>query len=178
MSDAARAQPLSLSEVPCDLMARATGTVLERRRDETIVYALRFRAYGKRRYLTLGSKADGWTRKKAEEELQNVLADVRRGLWRPPRPPSDETIEEPTFHEFASEWFEAFKDEGVRPMTPQDYEWQLCNHLLPYFASHRLSEITTAQVGRYRQHKVREGRFGTTSIKRLAQVLDVGMEGS
>jgi integrase len=61
----------------------ATGEVLERRRDKTVVYALRFRAYGKRRYLTLGTKAEGWSRARAKEELQNVLADVRRGLWRP-----------------------------------------------------------------------------------------------
>ena len=164
------------------MAARARGTVLERRRGRTIIFALRFRAYGKRRYLTLGSNRDGWTRQKAEEELQNVLADVRRELWRPPLPETDETIEEPTFHEFASEWFEAFKDEGVRATTLQDYEWQLCHHLLPYFASHRLSEITIAEVDRYRQLKVREGRLGATSInktiQRLAQVLDVAMERS
>ncbi len=181
MSDSAKSRQLSPAEVPSDVMAaRATGTVLERRRGRAIIFALRFRAYGKRRYLTLGSNRNGWTRQKAEEELQNVLADVRRELWRPPLPATDETIEEPTFHEFASEWFEAFKDEGVRATTLQDYEWQLCNHLLPYFASHRLSEITIAEVDRYRQLKVREGRLGATSInktiQRLAQVLDVAME--
>ena len=70
-------------------------------------FALRFRAYGKRRYITLGTADEGWTRAKAEEELANVLADVRRGIWKPPEA-SASTVgekEEPTFHEFASEWF-------------------------------------------------------------------------
>ncbi len=159
---------------------KTTGEVLERRRRGSIVFAIRFRAYGKRRYLTLGSKSDGWTRAKAEEELQNVLADVRRNLWRPPNPRTADKQDEPTFHEFASEWFEAFKNEGVRESTLQDYEWQLSLHLLPYFASHLLSEITIVEVDRYRQLKVKEGRIGATSInktiQRLAQILDVAME--
>ena len=68
-----------------EVARKPTGEVLERRRGATVVYALRFRAYGRRRYLTLGTHAEGWTRVRAEEELQNVLADVRRGLWQPPR---------------------------------------------------------------------------------------------
>src|SRR5687768_17303069 len=61
-----------------EMPRKPTGEVLERRRGATVIYALRFRAYGQRRYLTLGTKAEGWTRARAEEELQNVLADVRR----------------------------------------------------------------------------------------------------
>ena len=42
-------------------------------------WAIRFVAYGKRRQLSLGRPEDGWTRQRAEEELENVLADVRTG---------------------------------------------------------------------------------------------------
>lgn len=166
--------------VPCETMARKpTGEVLERRRGGTAVYALRFRAYGRRRYLTLGTRAEGWTRAQAEDELQNVLADVRRGLWQPPRPTAADPSE-PTFHEFASEWFEAMSNEGLRESSLLDYEWQLTKHLLPYFAEHALSEITIAEVDRYRQLKVREGAISATSInktiQRLAQILDVAVE--
>lgn len=42
-------------------------------------WALRFRAYGKRRYLTLGSANDGWTRQRVEAELRHVLAGGRAG---------------------------------------------------------------------------------------------------
>ena len=70
MNGAAKPRRSTSPEVPSVAMApRSTGMVLERRRGGTIVFALRFRAYGKRRYMTLGSKRDGWTRQKAEEEL-------------------------------------------------------------------------------------------------------------
>ena len=65
------------------LMARkATGQVVELERERGRVFALRFRAYGQREYQTLGTLEEGSNRSKAEEELQNVLSDVRRGVWR------------------------------------------------------------------------------------------------
>ncbi|HEX5375967.1 MAG TPA: site-specific integrase [Solirubrobacterales bacterium] len=116
-------------------------------------WALRFHVNGKRRYRTLGTTEDGWNRAKAEDELANVLADVRRELWEPAPAPTDI----PTFHEFASAWFED-SSPTWRERTRVDYQWRLSNHLLPYFAEHRLSEITVEEVDRYRQAKVRESR--------------------
>jgi integrase len=66
------------------MAARSQGQVLERAWKSGRGYALRFNAYGERQYLTLGLEIDGWTRKRAEEELQNIHADVRRGVWIPP----------------------------------------------------------------------------------------------
>lgn len=72
------------------MATESEGQVLERNRKRGTVYALRFRAYGERRYLTLGEEAEGWTREHAEGELRRVLADVKRGFWvsplRKPRP--------------------------------------------------------------------------------------------
>lgn len=78
----------------------SVGQVLERRRKGGTICALRFRAYGERRYLTLGGEAEGWTRSRAEaeDELQCVLADVERGLWVSPlRSPSPHTPREAYF---------------------------------------------------------------------------------
>jgi integrase len=160
---------------------QATGQVLELDRKGGRTFALRFRAYGKRRYLTLGTAADGWSRRKAEDELANVLVDVRRGVWMPyERPTAVEPAPEPTFHEFASEWLDGLRHEGLSDATLQDYTWQLCNHMLPFFAKHRLSEITIAEVDRYRQVKVREGTISAASINktitRLAQILEIAVE--
>ncbi len=144
-------------------------------------WAIRFRAYGKRHTVALGRPEDGWTRKRAEEELANVLADVRRGYWRPPAPDPEpaETQPEPTFHEFATDWLEA-REHELRERTIEDYRWALCCHLLPFFRAHRLSEITIEEVDRYRAAKVREGRLSANSINktltRLAQVLEVAVE--
>src|SRR5881398_2840509 len=66
-------------------MARAKGEVVVREWRAGRGYALRFSAYGRRRYVTLGLECEDWTSERAQEELENVLADVRRGLWVPPR---------------------------------------------------------------------------------------------
>ena len=79
----------------------ATGQAIRRKNG---VWALRFRAYGRRQYQTLGSAEDGWNRQKAEQELRHFMADVERGTWRPAEcDPVVETNPDPTFHEFASE---------------------------------------------------------------------------
>jgi integrase len=162
-------------------MPRApTGQVVETPSADGKTYALRFRAYGRRRYLTLGTAAEGWTRAKAQLELQNVLADVRRGLWKPPArdaPPAP--TEDPTFHEFASRWLDSRQAE-LKARTIEDYTWALCEHRLPFFHKHRLGQITIAEVDRYRTAKLKEGLLSPTSINktitRLAQILDVAME--
>lgn len=135
---------------------KAIGGVIEPK--EGRAWAIRFRAYGKRRYLALGTSDEGWTREKAEKKLGHVLADVERGIWKPEAPPPDQgPTTEPTFHEFASEWFEGVAPE-LRERTRIDYQWRLSNHLLPYFAKHRLSAITVEEVDRYRREKVRESK--------------------
>jgi alpha-D-ribose 1-methylphosphonate 5-triphosphate synthase subunit PhnG len=138
------------------MAAPATGNVLVKKRaGGRRVYALRFHALGERQYVTLGSDAEGWTREQAEEKLKDELARVRLGIWQPPKPKTvvpDEVVE-PTFHEFASAWWEGKKHE-VSANTRVDYEWQLTSHLLPYFKDYRLSQITVAEVDRYRRTKV------------------------
>jgi integrase len=159
---------------------RAEGQLIVLTRARGRVFALRFRAYGRREYLTLGTAEDGWNRAKAQTELENVLADVRRGIWRPPQPtPVSERPNECGFHEFASEWF-AHKEREVQPNTARSYRNDLTRHLLPFFHDHQLSQITIAEVDRYRQAKVREGVLKPRSINMhlalLAQILEVAVE--
>src|SRR5688572_28159453 len=164
-----------------------SGQVLELERKGGRTFALRFRAYGKRRYLTLGTAEEGWTREKAENELQNVLADVRRGIWKPPERglAAAEPERVPTFHEFASEWLEARRHEFAA-RTTEDYELALSHHLLPFFAKHKLSEITAQEVDRYKAAKVRQRELGLVdrplsnrtinkTLTRLGQILDVAV---
>lgn len=151
---------------------QATGQIIEDPRRPG-VFGLRFRAYGKRRYQGLGKV----TRQQAEQELQNVLADVRRGIWQPPSPAAEPNAprEDPTFHTFASEWWDAKRRE-LRPNTVADYEWRLSNHLLPHFARLPLSRITVQEVDRYRQAKVREGVLSAESINKTLTLLTAVLE--
>src|SRR5947209_19837073 len=127
----------------------ATGQVIVDRRRRSPTFGLRFRAYGRREYVRLGTASEGWTEAKARLELQNTLADVRRGIWQAPLVAVARAPRQiPTFHEFASEWFERQKLEGGRAgkglaeKSRKDLEWRLSNHLLPALVSKRLDQIT------------------------------------
>jgi integrase len=169
-------------------MARpATGQIVEDRRRLSPTFGLRFRAYGRREYVNLGTAEEGWTRDKAQTELQNVLADVRRGIWQPQvQEPVQAPREIPTFHEFASEWFERQTVEGGRrgkglsDAGKADLKWRLSSHLLPVFAARRLDQITVEGVDRYRLGKVRAGKLSVTSINKtlitLAAILEAAVE--
>ena len=89
-------------------MARpATGQVIKpdgRRRS----FSLRVRAYDNRHVIRLGRPEDGWTMAMAERELAVVLRDIDLGVWRPPkRDPAPTSDPDPSFHDFASDWFAA-----------------------------------------------------------------------
>jgi integrase len=148
-------------------MARkATGQVVCRRRKTGTFYGLRITLPNGagRKSISLGPAKDGWNWQKAQDELDNVLADVRRGIWRPPVravvAAEDQGL--PTFHEFASQWFERQKLEGGRSGTGlaaksrEDLEWRLTNHLLPAFKDKPLDQITVEDVDRFRLAKVSE----------------------
>ena len=167
-------------------MARkSTGGIVEKTTLRGTSYGIRFRALGRRQFVHVGHEADGTTRADAERELSYALEQVRRGEWQPPAE-IDPPAEVPTFHMFASEWFEARRTEGGRrgeglsASGETDLRWQLELHLLPHFAARRLDQITVEDVDRYRRTKVREGRLGTTSINKslatLASILELGVE--
>lgn len=144
----------------------ATGQVVERRGKRGKVYALRFRADGKRQFVTLGTSAEGWSRKRAEEELANTLADVRRGKWHPPSlaPVVEQSGVEPTFHVFASAWVERRRHE-VDPRTVEAWHWALEGHLLPLLARYQLSQFTPELVDGYKAAKLREREERVTRMQ-------------
>src|SRR4051794_11319698 len=135
---------------------RSTGQVVERKRSNGTMYALRFYVAGQRHYVTLGTAHEGWNRRRAEDELAATMAAVRSGSWRPPEPISAPEPE-PTFHKFASDWYAA-GEPGWGERTRTNYRWQLTHHLLPHFRDHLLRQITVAEIDRYREKKQREGR--------------------
>jgi integrase len=166
-----------------DMAQRSTGQVVERQWKAGPGLALRFNAYGERRYVTLGLAADGWTRPKAQEELENILADVRRGIWIPPAnqaPKPGSSRQAPSaqgFHEFATSWLAG--REGAVSQGTVDYEtWALEHHLLPYFAEWALVDIDISAVDEYRRFKVRQAaqrreamQAGTAELDRAGQPL-------
>jgi integrase len=157
---------------------RSTGQVVERQTKRGTVFALRFYAAGERRYETLGTDAEGWNRRKADDELAATMAAVRAGRWRPSQAEA-KVREVPTFHEFASDWLAAREGE-LRPRTVADYTWALSYHLLPFFKGFAMNAITPQDVDRYKAEKLLEGKLGGAQINKtlkvLAMIYDLAIE--
>jgi integrase len=149
--------------------ARKEGEVLVRDVRHGRVYALRFWAYGERSYLTLGYECEGWTLHRADEELKNIMADVRRGRWVPPhrkrrRGSTPERAEVPLFGRFAI-GLAASREGQVAAKTTEHENWAL-GHLLSFFANWAIDEIDVEAVDDYRAHKVRESAARARAIER------------
>ena len=138
---------------------------------------MRFSAYGERHEIT----ADTDSEVRARAQLDEILRQIKQGVWEPPTPskPVPPRAAEPTFGEFAAQWFQGIAP-SLKERGREDYLWALNQHLLPYFTERLLSEITPQMIDDYRQAKVREGKLGPTSINktitRLAQILDLAVE--
>lgn len=154
----------------------ATGSVVKPTSRQSS-FALRFRAYGRREYLTLGRPEDGWTMTMAERELAVVLRDVDLGVWRRPQrnPAPPAPAEDPAFLQFSEDWFDAKRLE-IEKTTARSYRNDLRKHLMPFFKDHTLSQITVKEIDRYRQEKVRESAEGSAAIEkgepRMVEIVD------
>lgn len=154
------------------MATRKEGVVLEREWKRGRGYALRIRAYGERHYVTLGHERDGWDWAKAETELENVLADVRRGLWVPPKKKgrgatttSDPAPREiPEFGPFAKALTEE-RDGQVAPKTTGHEEWAN-GHLIPFFGDWPIIEINAEGLDSFRAFKAKESEARARAIKR------------
>jgi integrase len=106
-------------------------------------------AAGRRVQETLGPEP-AWSEKRARQELRNRLADVARDGYR--APPTT------TFKEFAEAWTrDHLPSRGLKPTTVETYRYALHRHLLPFFGSRRLSDMTPETIDRYVAAKMREG---------------------
>jgi integrase len=156
---------------------RATGKVVEHEGRDGLTYrALRFTAYGKRRYVSLGAI----TADMAERELRHVLADVERGTWQPPRQvePPAEAEPLPTFHVLAEEWW--VRNEGqLAENTKAGYRWRLECHLLPAFGELRIDRIDFDAVEHYIAGKLTGDRpLSPKSINMTVTLLAAILEGA
>lgn len=149
------------------MASRATGRVVEHEGADGLTYrALRFTAFGRRRYLSLGPVSQA----EAERELRHVLADVERGIWQPPQPTA---VPEPmpSFHEYAEEWWTVHEGRLARE-TRANYRWRLEAHLLPFFAEIPLDRITFKVVESYIASKLAEDEpLSATSINMTLTLL-------
>jgi integrase len=142
------------------------GEVTERRwKDgETITFGARLYAYGRRHRLVFGTNAQGWNEVRAQIELEDILQQVDRGTWVPPRKRTSVVQKAPRrrdghqlFGPFATEIVEAKKNRGLGDKWLEDLEWRL-GYLDAHFRSMELLEIDVVQVDRFRDDLVKRSR--------------------
>lgn len=189
---------------------KATGSIREKLASDgkTVLYYARFSApdapggQSKRQELPLG-RSPAMNPERAQVELDNILADVRRGKWVKPSKTSGAPVvaedPDPTMHVLASDWVAKNKPDW-NGGTKNDYLWQVQNHILPFWKDHRVSEVTVTEFDRFvsylrgedtrdRKQRVVKGyrkadgqplaRSSINSIiERMAQILDLAVRRS
>jgi integrase len=114
-----------------------------------LTYSVRVRWQGNRVWVRLGDELGGWNRPLAERKLTEILAEIERGVWRPPLPDLDPEDTDPIFHEFATVWMDRH-GVGLDKSTRDSYSHVLSHYVLPEFKDRRLTEITHEAVRRWR----------------------------
>lgn len=155
------------------MAAKAKGEVIETPLKSGISFALRFPAYGERHYETLGFDHEGWTREAAQEKLDDILAEVRLGIWIPPKKKRrrQADTDAPATHDeivyfgpFALDLIDA-REGQVSDNTTAHEKWAL-SHLLPFFGDWPLPEIDAEAIDDYRAFKVKEAAARARAIER------------
>jgi integrase len=150
------------------------GITTETLADNTRFFRLRFRALGKRQTVRLHERRDcdcgcrgGWNERTAAVELENTLARVTAGVWKPPtraarvsKPANTGSL---LFLPYSSKWLQE-KIDGVNAEKPIEettedyYTWLLELHLLPFFEDYRLDEIDLELCLQFKAYKIRQAK--------------------
>jgi integrase len=129
-----------------------------------VVWRIKFRdADGHQHTETLGRADDGWTKRKAEQELRARLTDVdRHGLRRP---------RAVTFSSFADGWLGPYAErKALKWSTRRGYQAIIDRYLVPAFGRRKLDSIDVADVERFTARLARAG-LGPRTIMRQLNVL-------
>ena len=131
------------------------GNIVEwTRANGDVGYGLRFSdQYGERQYERCGLESEGWSRRRPEIELENFLRLVDAGLYVPTADVVPLEEPDPCFGPFARS-FLAEHGVEVSANTTEFYANLLHNHLEPYFAKLRLSEIGWSAIDAFKKQRL------------------------
>jgi hypothetical protein len=109
-----------------------------------------------------------FTRKLAEEKLQEILSDARRGTL-----PDSKQRSGKTFDDACSEWLRYIEHEKERAAsTVRDYTKVVNGALLPEFGKDTpLEQITTDRINTYRERLLDEGELSRRTIQKILVLL-------
>jgi hypothetical protein len=107
-----------------------------------------------------------FTRKMAQEALDAILTDLRRGTVQvAPKTGA-------TFADAAAEWLRYVEhDRKRRPSTIRDYRNTITGRLVPEFGDERIEAITTDRIDQWRAELVAEGKLSGRTINKMLVIL-------
>ncbi len=119
-----------------------------------------------------GRPADGYvTKRLAQQTLDEILADARRGQMVAP------TTTGVPFREAAEHWLQHGEHErSLKPSTLVDYRSTVSAYLLPTFGNLPLEGVTEAVIDRWRRGLLAEKRLSPRTVNKALTVLHGIME--
>ena len=161
---------------------RATGRIEphEWADGRTVTFRLKVRAHGQRYTITLGTNHAGWSMERAQVELEQIMGQIERGTWEPPKKGAagaNELDRDETLRVTAYRWWQRRKTE-LATTTQLDYTWRL-DHVVRYLGGAITAELDAHGVDDFRQQLVGLGlspRSVNMVLDLLAQVLDDAVE--
>jgi integrase len=109
-------------------------------------------------------RAGYYTKRTAEEALNAILADARRGIL-----PDSHKRSGHTFGDACDEWLRYIEHDRQRaPSTVKDYCTTVCARLLPEFGRDTpLEKITTERIDRWRERLLDEGELSRRTVQKM-----------
>jgi integrase len=147
---------------------------------KTVTWRLRVRVNGQRYRIDLGTNHEGWSRERAQVELDGIMERIRRGTWvppgqEPPEPVAPDLSE--TVQRTASRWWQRRQRE-LADNTRADYRWRL-DHVLRGLGREPTASLNVRRVDEFRDGLRKRGlspRSVNMVLDVLAQVLDDAVE--
>jgi len=98
-------------------------------------------------------ESEGWSRRRAEIELENFVRLVQAGAYVPTPDARPTEEQDPLFGAFARAFLAEHAVE-IKPATREFYENLLEQHLAPYFEKQRLTQISWSAVDAYKKQRL------------------------
>jgi hypothetical protein len=156
-------------------MARpASGQVVEREGKDDPSFAIRFTtAAGERRQVRRGRASEGWTRRRADEELQALLADLPREIENPLAVTPKEKVREGEKRHTAIDRGRPLKDESgrvLRPLSTTSID-KTITRLAKIVEAAMEYELIDRDVARARRRKLEQTKYRGTFLDGVDQIV-------
>lgn len=163
----------AMRALPCDQSLSEHGIIFRRNSSGDGVFSVNIMVDRRRIHRVIGRESDGVTRQQAEDFIAIARTDARRNRLELP----DGRKTPLSFCEAAPRYVERLKEEDGKNIAAKDR--QLKQHLIPFFGSSPLSQISSFDVERYKRLRSRANAAPATVNRELAvlsQLLNKAVE--